>query len=69
MNCNGNRESWRGLFSRDAIIVLHFRSSSRKRQRIRRRSGDPAAAPVFRFMSWRQAEEWLSGLRERPLDC
>jgi adenylate kinase family enzyme len=66
--CNGNRESWRGLFSRDAIIVWHFRSFSRKRQRIRRWSGDAAAPPVLRFTSARQAEQWLGGLRERALD-
>jgi adenylate kinase family enzyme len=62
--CNGNRESWRGLFSRDAIIVWHFRSFDRKRQRIRRWSSDPAAPPVLRFTSSRQTEEWLSGVRD-----
>jgi adenylate kinase family enzyme len=65
--CNGNRESWRGLLSRDSIIAWHFRSFGRKRQRIRRWSGDPAAPPVLRFTSSRQAEQWLSGLRQRPL--
>ena len=63
--CNGNRESWRGLVSRDSIIVWHFRSFSRKRQRIRRWSGDPAGPPVLRFTSARRAEQWLTGLRER----
>jgi hypothetical protein len=63
--CNGNRESLRGLFSRDAIIVWHFRSFNRKRQRILRWCSDPAAPPVLRFTSSRQTEEWLSGLRER----
>jgi len=66
--CNGNRESLRGLFSRDAIIIWHFRSFNRKRQRIRRWSNDPAAPPVVRLTSSRQTEEWLSGLRERALD-
>jgi adenylate kinase family enzyme len=63
--CNGNRESIRGLFSRDAIIVWHFRSFSRKRQRVRRWSEDQASPPVLRFTSPRQAEEWLSELRGR----
>jgi hypothetical protein len=63
--CNGNRESWRGLFSRDGIVVWHFRSFSRKRQRIGRWSSDPAAPPVLRFTSSRQAEQWLTGLRGR----
>jgi adenylate kinase family enzyme len=61
--CNGNRESWRALFSRDAIIVWHFRSFGRKRQRIRRWSSDPATPPVVRLTSSRQAETWLNGLR------
>ena len=65
--CNGNRETWRGMFSRDSIIVWHFKSFSRKRQRIRRWSADPAAPPVLRFTSSRQAGQWLSGLGERAL--
>ena len=66
--CNGNRESLGGLFSRDTIILWHFRSFNRKRQRIRQWSNDPAAPPVLRFTSSRQTKEWLSGLRERALD-
>ena len=50
--CNGNRESLRGLFSRDSIISWHFRSVNRKRQRIRRWSNDPAAPPVMRLASF-----------------
>jgi hypothetical protein len=53
-----------GLFPRDSIIVWHFRSFSRKRQRILRWSDDPAAPPVLRFTSSRQAEQWLTGLRQ-----
>jgi adenylate kinase family enzyme len=65
--CNGNRESLRGLFSRDGIIVWHFRSFDRKRQRILRWCNDPTAPPIMRFTSSRQTEQWLSGLRERAL--
>jgi hypothetical protein len=64
MVCNGNRESWRGLFSRDALIVWHFKSFSRKRERIRRWAADPTAPPVLRFTSSRQTEQWLSELRK-----
>jgi adenylate kinase family enzyme len=63
--CNGNRESWRGLLSRDAIIVWHFRSFNRKRQRIDRWCGDPEAPPVLRFTSSRHTDAWLGGLRSR----
>jgi adenylate kinase family enzyme len=66
--CNGNRESLRGLFARDTIILWHFRSFNRKRQRIRQWSNDPVAPPVLRFTSSHQTEEWMRGLRERALD-
>lgn len=42
--CNGNTESWRKVFSRDSILVWHFRSWARKRARIRQWVGDPATA-------------------------
>ncbi|MGH7912034.1 MAG: adenylate kinase [Candidatus Dormibacteraceae bacterium] len=60
--CNGNRESWRGPLSRDAIIVWHFRSFGHKRRRIDRWCNDPAAPPVLRLTSSRQTEAWLSVL-------
>jgi len=66
--CNGNRESWREVFSRDSIVVWHFKSFSRKRQRIRRWATDPTAPPVLRFTSSHQTEAWLTGLRERAPD-
>ena len=61
--CNGNRESWRMLFSREAIIAWHFRSFNHKRQRIRRWANDPAAPPMLRFTYSRQTERWLRDLR------
>ena len=67
--CNGNRESLRGFFSRDAIIVWHFKSFKRKRRRIRRWRDDLAAPPIIRLTSSRQAEKWLNGLREGALNC
>jgi adenylate kinase family enzyme len=57
--CNGNHESWRMLFSHEAIIVWHFKSFNRKRQRIRRWANDPAAPPVLRFTSSHHTERWL----------
>lgn len=41
--CNGNTETWRQVFSRDSIIVWHFRSWARKRARIRQWVSDPTS--------------------------
>jgi hypothetical protein len=60
--CNGNRETWRGTFARDSIIVWHFRSFTRKRQRIREWCSDPARPPVVRLTSRRQTNAWLRAL-------
>ena len=61
--CNGNRESFRNLFSRKSIIGWHFRSFSRKRRRIRAWDADPAGPRVVRLTSPRRVEDWLSTLR------
>ena len=66
--CNGNRESLRELFSRHSLIVWHFRSFNRKRQRIRRWCDDPAAPRILRFTLSRQTEEWLNGLGKPALN-
>ncbi|MEP7019350.1 MAG: adenylate kinase [Pseudonocardiales bacterium] len=60
--CNGNHESLRGIFSRDAIIAWHFKSFPRKRERIRQWSDDPLAPPVIRLSSARQTRRWLAGV-------
>ena len=60
--CNGNRESFRLSFSRDSIILWHFRSFTRKRRRIRGWEADPLAPEVVRLTSPRQAETWLASL-------
>jgi len=58
--CNGNRESVRHVFSRDSIILWHFRSFARKRQRIRAWETNPPPA-VVRLRSPREAERWIAG--------
>lgn len=63
--CNGNRESLRQELSSDSIIVWHFRSFSRKRERIAAWEADPSAPPVVRLRSPRVTEEWLAELRVR----
>jgi adenylate kinase family enzyme len=60
--CNGNTESFRQAFSRDSIIVWHFRSFARKRQRIRNWAADPSGPEVVRLTSPRATRRWLAGL-------
>lgn len=58
--CNGNRESLRTAFSRDSIVLWHFRSFARKRQRMRDWcDGDPR---VRRFSSPRELDAWVRTL-------
>jgi hypothetical protein len=52
--CNGNRESFRHVFSPDSIILWHFKSFSRKRRRIRVWEADPTAPEVVRLKSPRE---------------
>ena len=61
--CNGNRETFRRMVSTDSIIVFHFKSFRRKRQRIRQWLADPSAPPVLRLTSARQTNRWLTGER------
>lgn len=60
--CNGNRETLRVLVARDSIIVWHFTSFRRKRDRIRRWCDEPAGPTVVRLTSARRTEVWLAGL-------
>jgi adenylate kinase family enzyme len=61
--CNGNHETFRQAFSRDSIVVWHFRSFARKRDRIRAWAADPAGPAVIRLTSPRVARQWLETLR------
>jgi adenylate kinase family enzyme len=60
--CNGNTESFRQAFSRDSIIVWHFRSFTRKRKRIREWAANPPVPEVVRLTSPRAARHWLATL-------
>jgi adenylate kinase family enzyme len=55
--CNGNRESLRLIFSKDSILLWHFKSFARKRRRIEGWIAE--GRPVVRLKSSKQAEEWL----------
>ena len=61
--CNGNRESIRHLFSKDSIVGWHFKSFSRKRQRIREWEADRSGPEVVRLVSPREVERWLATQR------
>lgn len=58
--CNGNTESLRTAFGPDSIIRWHFRSFSRKRDRIRQWMDQDDGPRVLRLTSPRQAEAWLA---------
>jgi adenylate kinase family enzyme len=53
--CNGNVESWRNLFSRNSILLWHFKSFSHKRRRMR----EWQAPPLVLLQSPKEAERWL----------
>ena len=65
--CNGNTESFRQAFSRDSIIVWHFRSFTRKRQRIGTWAADSSGPEVIRLTTPRATRRWLAGLRRSRL--
>ncbi|MEO7454179.1 MAG: adenylate kinase [Fimbriimonadales bacterium] len=58
--CNGNRETWRQAFSRNSIILWHFKSFARKRARIRKWINEGRA--VIHFRTAAETEEWLSSV-------
>ena len=60
--CNGNTESLRQTFSRDSIIVWHFKSFASKRAWMRAWAADPAGPEVVRFTSPAAARSWLASL-------
>jgi adenylate kinase family enzyme len=66
--CNGNTESFHQTFSRDSIIVWHFKSFARKRARMRAWAADPSGPEVVRLTSPAAARSWLASLgRDEPL--
>jgi adenylate kinase family enzyme len=61
--CNGNQETWTGAFlRRDSILVWHFRSFARKRERMRRWQADPAMPEVVLLRSRAEVRRWLASL-------
>ncbi|WP_203138628.1 adenylate kinase [Microbacterium sp. JZ31] len=58
----GNRETWRQLFSRDSIVLWHFRSWRRKRTTMRDWEADAGAPPVLLFRRARDLERWIQSI-------
>lgn len=56
--CNGNRENLRLLFSRQSIVLWHFQSYARKRDRMRKWASEEPSR-VIRFTHPRQADVYL----------
>lgn len=61
--CNGNRERLSNLFSRDCILIWHWRSFARKRSRIDQWSAAPDGPIVVRHKMPADAERWLAAVR------
>jgi adenylate kinase family enzyme len=67
--CNGNRERLRTAVSRDSIIVWHFRSFARNRERIQAWLSDPTGPTVIRLTSPRATRRWLADVRPANPKC
>lgn len=61
--CNGNRETWRDIVSKDSILLWHGQSFARKRRRIRAWEQESPGPAVLRFTSRRRLDAWLRTLR------
>ncbi|WP_134767160.1 adenylate kinase [Nocardioides sp. 1609] len=57
--CNGNRERWRKIVSRDSILVWHAQSFARKRDRMRAALADGGGPEVLLFRRPRDLARWL----------
>ena len=63
--CNGNTESLRIALGRDSMIRWHFRTFSRKRDRIREWCDQDDGPRVLRLTSPRQTDAWLARMKDR----
>lgn len=58
--CNGNTQSWRGLYAQDSIVRWHFDSFARKRGRMRAWANAPEGPPVVLINRPRDLEACIS---------
>lgn len=64
--CNGNRETLRTTFSKNSVLLWHFRSFRRKRLKMRNWSESTTLAQVILFQRPHEAETWLQEVPLRP---
>lgn len=57
--CNGNRENWKQVLSRDSILRWHFHSFASKRARMREMEVASTGLTVLRLTHPRQLEELI----------
>ncbi len=60
--CNGNRETLRLAFSRDSIILWHFKAFAKKRSRFHKWAANPDGPRIILFRSARETDRWLKSL-------
>lgn len=58
--CNGNVEDARQIFSKDSIILWHFKAFPRKRARLDRWEASPTGTPVLRLTHPQQLDRVLA---------
>lgn len=65
--CNGNRETWRKVFSQDSIILWAFQSHWRHRREYAAKLRDPAHAHLrqVRLRSPAEANNWLKQIEQK----
>lgn len=63
--CNGNVESLKGMFSKDSILIWHFKSFDRKRERMRSWQKGQTAFQVLLFKNDTDLQNWLAEQKKR----
>ncbi len=60
--CNQNVETFKGMFSRDSILIWHFKSFARKRERMRQWQANQAKFEVILLKNPIDLEIWKANL-------
>ncbi|MDO5677032.1 MAG: adenylate kinase [Propionibacteriaceae bacterium] len=61
--CNGNRENWRAIFSKESIILWHFKTFRKKRDAMRSWAARSDGAPVLLLKHPREFSALMQELR------
>ena len=64
--CNGNIETWRNMFSRDSILIWHFKSFKNKQRRMRKWANQESGPKVIVFRNAKETDAWLHTLGPDP---